>query len=68
MINRKLRKLLDQYQDELDSITDTDLYTCTQLKNILISASNRNGSTFSSATDDYIKELEEEDRHKRGSA
>ena len=63
IVNRKLRKMLDQYQDCLDSITDASLYTSSQLKNILVSSTKRNGCTFSSVTEEYIKELEEENRH-----
>ena len=35
IMNRKLRSLLDKYQDKLDSIQNLSLYSCAQLKNIL---------------------------------
>ena len=36
MMNRKLRNLLNDYQDKLDNIKNQSLYSCSQLKNLII--------------------------------
>lgn len=60
LLNRKLRNLLNEYQDRLDGIKHQALYTCIQLKEILI---NSNGpecaATFQSVSASYERELSE---------
>lgn len=60
LLNRKLRNLLNEYQDRLDGIKHQALYTCIQLKEILI---NSNGpecaATFQSISASYERELSE---------
>ena len=66
IINRKLRNLLDTYQDKLDEIPHIGLYTCSQLKNLLVNSDVREGGTFQSVSESYIRELEEEGRGNYG--
>ena len=63
IVNRRLRKLLDTYQDCLDNITDTSIYSCTQLRTLLVNFAKKDGCTFSSVSEEYIQELEGENRH-----
>ena len=59
-INMKLRNLLNTYQEALDRI-NTSSYTCAQLVDYL--SNIRHGSTtFSSAADDYIRDMLKEGR------
>lgn len=64
IINTKLRHLLNEYQDKLDSIKNINLYDCKQLREILISKYNANESadTFQSVAQKYISELIEDKR------
>ena len=60
-VNTKLRTILNVYQEALDKI-NTDSYTCKQIAEYL--AHTRHGvSSFSAASDLYIKNTEEEGRH-----
>ncbi len=58
-INRKLRSLINEYQDKLDAIKHQELYDCTQLKNILVNGVTEGDATFQRVSLDYVKELEE---------
>lgn len=59
-VNTKLRTILNVYQEALDKI-NTDSYTCKQIVEYL--AHTRHGvSSFSAASDLYIKDTEEEGR------
>lgn len=62
-INRKLRGMLDNYEEELYNIDNIDLYTCQQVRSILISRGRTDLPTFQSVTDAYIRELEQAGRH-----
>lgn len=62
MINRKLRSLMDEYQDKLDAIKHIGLYDCTQVKNILLNSELQESGTFQAVSNNYIIELEEEGR------
>ena len=66
MINRKLRALLDEYQDKLDSVKHINLYSCSQLKNILLNSGTQDAATFQSVCMKYIEELKEEGRDNYG--
>ena len=64
VINSKLRALMDFYQDKLDSIHNQGLYTCKQLKDLLMQASDQEEKpTYSQVCNEYIKELQMEGRH-----
>lgn len=62
-INTKLRSMFNDYQERLDAINNQELYTCRQLKDLLLnSTSVKEASTFQSVCRKYISELEEEGR------
>lgn len=62
-INTKLRLMMNEYQERLDRISHQNLYTCRQLKDILMnSAVAKESSTFQDVCRKYISELEEEGR------
>lgn len=62
-INTKLRLMMNEYQERLDRISNQNLYTCRQLKGILMnSAVAKESSTFQDVCRKYISELEEEGR------
>ena len=59
IINVKLRNLLNNYQDALDSIDNVSSYSCRQLKDALVLKKNSSSSpTYRSACEAYIKEME----------
>lgn len=63
-VNSKLRGLIDFYQTKLDSIHQQQLYTCQQLKDLLLQASEQEEkTTYSRECNEYIKILESEKRH-----
>lgn len=58
MMNRKLRNLLNEYQDKLDSIRNVSLYSCSQLKNLLVNTvKDEDESTFQNVSSAYEREL-----------
>lgn len=63
-INSKLRALMDFYQNKLDYIHCQQLYTCRQLKDLLIQeAEKEEKPTYGQVCKEYIKELESDGRH-----
>lgn len=63
VVNTKLRNMLNNYQERLDEINNQNLYTCKQLKDLLLnSTSVKEASTFQVVCRKYISELEEEGR------
>ena len=65
MINMKLRNLLNEYQEKLDSIKNQSIYSCQQLKNMLMkSSAGQDNATFQSVCTNYEKELEENGSYK----
>lgn len=64
MINTKLRNILNEYQEKLDSIKCIQMYDCKQLREILLSSSSKSqtAATFQAVANDYIAELMEEKR------
>lgn len=59
IINTKLRHLLNEYQDKLDKINNQSLYSCKQLKNMIVfSAESCDRKTFQSVSDDYVVQLQ----------
>lgn len=62
--NSNLRGLMDFYQARLDSIHTQHLYSCKQLKDMLIQASEQEEKpTYGEFCKEYIKELHHEGRH-----
>lgn len=62
-INTKLRSMMNDYQEKLDGINNKNLYTCRQLKDMLLnSTSSDEEATFQAVCRKYITELEEEGR------
>lgn len=62
-INTKLRSMLNDYQERLDAINNQELYTCRQLKDLLLNSTLvKEAPTFQSVCRKYISELEEEGR------
>lgn len=64
MINTKLRNLLNEYQEKLDSIKCISMYDCKQLREILINntSAGQTASTFQAVANSYISELIEDGR------
>ena len=64
MINTKLRNILNEYQEKLDSIKCIQMYDCKQLREILINSApaGQTASTFQAVANSYITELIEDGR------
>lgn len=63
IINTKLRTLLNEYQEKLDSIKSVSMYDCKQLRDILINSSTGEKATsFQVVAQEYITELTEDGR------
>lgn len=61
--NSKLRALMDFYQSKLDSIHNQGLYTCKQLKDMLLLESEKEDKpTYTHVCLEYIKDLKREGR------
>lgn len=57
-INKRLRNMLNEYQDKLDSIKNQSLYTCVQIKGMLVNSTGDNDiSTFKDVSSSYEREL-----------
>lgn len=63
-INVKLRNLLNHYQKVIDSIYDADVYSCSELREIIIRNKDYTNAKFSIAMNAYLSELAEEKRSK----
>lgn len=64
IINTKLRNLLNEYQEKLDGIKCVSMYSCKQLREILISSTpGDTASTFQAVAKSYIEELIEDGRN-----
>lgn len=60
VLNKKLRNLLNEYQEKLDAIKHPNLYDCKQLREILLNGMREEESaTFQAVSMEYVKELEE---------
>lgn len=60
IMNRKLRNLLNEYQEKLDAVKHQNLYTCVQLKNMLVNSMlEEEAATFQSVSASYERELSE---------
>ena len=64
IINTKLRNLLNEYQEKLDSIRCIQMYDCRQLREILINSTTagHTAATFQAVAGSYITELIEDGR------
>jgi site-specific recombinase XerD len=64
LINTKLRNILNEYQEKLDSIKCIQMYDCKQLREILLNntSANQTAATFQAVANIYITELMEEKR------
>ena len=63
MMNRKLRNLLNDYQEILDSIKNQSIYDCKQIKNLILQKYGVNDNPgFKEVAEGYIKELYENGR------
>ncbi len=64
MINTKLRTILNEYQEKLDSIKCIQMYDCKQLREILVNSApaGQTASTFQAVANAYITELIEDGR------
>ena len=59
-MNMRLRNLLNEYQQKLDSVKHQSLYTCVQLKNVLVNSYlDEDLLTFQAMSAAYEKELKE---------
>lgn len=65
MINTKLRNLLNEYQEKLDSIKCIFMYDCKQLREILINSTSTGQTTcsFQEVSQKYISILKNENRN-----
>lgn len=62
VINRKLRNILDDLQEKLDSIKHLELYSCRQIKEIISTDNLSEEKTFSSACSGFVDYLKSEGR------
>jgi site-specific recombinase XerD len=62
-INRKLRNILDDLQEKLDSIKHLELYSCRQIKEIISTDNLSEERTFSSACGSFVDYLKSEGRN-----
>lgn len=63
LTNSNLRTLMDFYQDKLDNIHNQKLYTCKQLKDLLMQEDEKEEKpTYSQVCSEYIKELKHDGR------
>lgn len=61
--NANLRSLMDFYQSKLDAIHTQHLYSCKQLKDMLmLEAEKEEKPTYGNVCDEYIKELNDDGR------
>lgn len=61
-INRKLRNILDDLQEKLDSIKHLELYSCRQIKEIISTDNLSDEQTFSLACSNFVDYLKSEGR------
>ena len=59
MLNKKLRIVINEYQDALDKIDPTN-YTCAQLKDFLSKSTKVKALTISQAADQHINKIKKE--------
>lgn len=62
LLNKKLRKMMDIYEERLEKIRNTDLYTCEQLRDIIKSGPDGEEVTFKGISGEYVSYLMSEGR------
>lgn len=64
IINTKLRNILNEYQEKIDSIKCIQMYDCKQLRKILVNSTSvtQTAITFQSVAKSYVNELIEDGR------
>lgn len=62
LLNKKLRKMMDIYEERLEKIRNTDLYTCEQLRDIIKSGPDGEEVTFKGISEEYVGSLMSEGR------
>lgn len=62
LLNKKLRKMMDIYEERLEKIRNTDLYTCEQLRDIIKSGPDGEEVTFKGISEEYVSSLMSEGR------
>lgn len=62
LLNKKLRKMMDVYEERLEKIRNTDLYTCEQLRDIIKSGPDGEEVTFKGISEEYVSSLMSEGR------
>lgn len=62
VLNKKLRKMMDIYEERLDKIRNTDLYTCEQLRDIIKSGPDGEEVTFKGISAEFVSVLMSEGR------
>lgn len=62
-LNKKLRNMLDIYEERLDNVKNTDLYTCEQLRDIIKSGPDGEEVTFKGISGEYVSYLMSEGRN-----
>ena len=63
-MNKKLRTLLNHYQTILDEVYDINVYSCSELINILIKKKSYTNVKLSKVVESYLSELQEDKRIK----
>lgn len=63
-MNVKLRNLLNHYQEVIDDIYGVDMYSCSELREIIIRKKVYTNAKFSLVMNTYLTELAEEKRNK----
>lgn len=63
ILNKKLRKMMDIYEERLEKIRNTDLYTCEQLRDIIKSGPDGEEVTFKGISGEYVSYLMSEGRN-----
>ena len=57
-INMKLRNMLNEYQERMDAIKNIEMYSCAQLKSLLVGQGNViTAPTFQAVANEYIEQL-----------
>ncbi len=62
LINKKLRALLNDYEEKLYNIDNPNLYTCSQLRQLLSTTHSGSAVTFQSVAKEYISNLQQDKR------
>lgn len=62
ILNKKLRKMMDIYEERLEKIRNTDLYTCEQLRDIIKSGPDGEEVTFKGISAEFVSVLMSEGR------